>query len=468
MFNKIAKNILTIFLLVLFNLIVLNKVTTTHLAHAEVSAIKIFISGDIEKARAVFKKELLQAEQSKNKNEIWRTLINLAWFEDEVSQHRKAIEYSNKALEIANNLNDQYKIGKSLCWLGWANTRLGLYELALSFYENAIEIGAPNGEIKYPSVWGLALQETGSIYFKMGDTTGAKKRLEKTHNYAVNNKLDIAITEGGAHLAEIALSEGNFAKAKEYALQAVRAGTKCNCSNYNLGKAKVVLAKVTLETNKYRYRAKEIINETLQFCEQKKLPRCKSEAKLLLSDTLDKKNFTKRFELVEQAFMELANHESELRGSAEASLGRVFLDNSKVELAEFYLKNGLKINQELFRKVANTHVNLSIAELEGLKGDKKKELQTLSDTIDKALETNSLPVALKAQQKMIENLKSAGFKKMAYERSNQAIELINKLIKKSQGTIKESEFRELYFKIYRERAALGVQNYGDSKDASNF
>ena len=166
--------------------------------------------------------------------------------------------------------------------------------------------------------------------------------------------------------------------------------------------------------------------------------------------------------------MELANHESELRGSAEASLGRVFLDNSKVELAEFYLKNGLKINQELFRKVANTHVNLSIAELEGLKGETKKELQTLSDTIDKALETNSLPVALKAQQKMIKSLKNAGFKKMAYERSNQAIELINKLIKKSQGTIKESEFRELYFEIYRERATLGVQNYGDSKDASNF
>ena len=427
----------------------------------EQTAFELYKDGEIAKARAEFKAQLRTAEQQNVPANLWRVLMNFAWFENEVSEYEQAIEYSNRALKVATSLNKDLMIGRSLCWLGWSYASLGLYDLALSFYENAVEIGAPDGEIQIVPVWGLATQEIGAIYFKTGDSVGARKKLKETFGFAKRLGIFPGIAEGGAHLAELALVEGSFAEAEDYAIQALEAAKKCGCSPYNISRAKLVQAKVSLERAKHSSElfpaAKQMIEDTIDHCDKSGHLRCRAEAKILLAKCLPNDKIKKRLELLKSAFESLANAKSELRGLAEASLGRMYMENQQLKLAEFYLTNGYRVNKELFRRIDNAYISVDLAKLRGLKGEVKVELERLSEAADRALNAGALLLAAKTQAQLADKLRANGYKTMALDWSKRALRLVESLLEKNPNTLESPSLEEEQLRLSEQIALLGVE-----------
>src|SRR5262249_44144684 len=155
----------------------------------------------------------------------------------------------------------------------------------------------------------------------------AKTLLEKTYRYASEHGIDAGVAEGGAHLAEIALSQGKYAQAEKLAKNAITAAGRCDCSPYNQTQARVVEAKAELERARFEPARISKVSEKLDIlladCERMQHKRCVAETKLMISKTLPAEQFEERYKLVQSAFETLANAESELRGLAEAEVGRV-------------------------------------------------------------------------------------------------------------------------------------------------
>ena len=338
-------------------------------------ATKLYREGRVEEARLEFENQLLEAEVSSDPHRLWQALMEIAWFQNEIGEYHQAIISSNQSLEIASSLKSPFCTGRSLCWLGMNYTNLGLYELALEFYAQALEVGAPDEEAKIVAVWGLAQQEVGTIYFRMGDIPKARKYLEETYEFAKKHHIPPGITEGGAHLAEIALNEGELPKAIHLAEDAVATGEKCGCSPQNLARARVILAKSTMRLSEsepdLRDHAKTLIDKSIETSIKTGNTRWLAEGKLLLSQFLPDDQFEKRKGLVEEALELLLASESEIRGTAEAQLGRLFLQNEQLKLAKFYLNQGYEINKELFRRVDNAYILGDISDLHSLKEESK-------------------------------------------------------------------------------------------------
>jgi len=156
-------------------------------------ALDLYREGRIEDARNAFESRLTDAEVGSNREEVWRALMGLAWFHEEIGEYRHSIAFSNRSLDIASSMGSPFHMGRSLCCLGMNYADMGLYELALEFYGRARDIGAPDGEVSVVPVWGLALQEMGAIYFRMGDSVHAHTYLEKTYDFANEHNISAGI-----------------------------------------------------------------------------------------------------------------------------------------------------------------------------------------------------------------------------------------------------------------------------------
>ncbi|MCO6431413.1 MAG: tetratricopeptide repeat protein [Deltaproteobacteria bacterium] len=403
-------------------------------AFAGDKAMQLYKSGDKAAARRVFEQELKAARGGKRPDALWTALMRAAWFADETGEPKRSIEFSNEALEVASKINNNFMIGRSLCWLGWAYSSMGRYTTAITFYEEAVKLGAPDGKIEIIPVWGLASQELGAIYFKMGETKKAKEILLETTKVAREHKVLAGVAEGGAHLAEIALVEGDIEEAWRWAKEGVKAADECACSPFNLARAKVVKAKVGVERAKRKSMdaedAEKLIDEALDYSKKVGVVTLKAQAMILKSKAGYGLKSEKRLELLEDAIKTLEKSEHETRGAAQGALGGLWLDEKAVDLAEGYLKQGLKVNQEMLRQVDSAYMMTSIAELSGLKGDKKKELEELKAAADFALSTGDLTVAYKSSRKIGEMLLEDGYDSMArgwFESSAKALkELIDR------------------------------------------
>lgn len=408
----------------------------TSIAQAD-DALKLLESGNVQGARNILLSEL------ENNQSSWNSYMRIAWLEDTVSEHRKAIEYSNKALEIANKEKDSFKIGRSLCWLGWAYSRLGLYELALQFLENAVEIGAPNGEVQIPMVWGLATQEIGAIYFRQGDTKGAIDKLLSTYKLASELGVSTGIAEGGVYLAEIYLATGNLGEAESYIGAALK-NIEAACPDIR-GKIYVTATKIWQKKSElmpeHKAKTENLIKTTIDYCSKKNLPICHAEALLLKSQSIPYNHFTNRHNLVTDAFEILANKESELRGLAEAELGRVYLENDRVALAKFYIFNGVKVNKELFRKVDNAFLSKQLANLAEKNGEAEKQKNKLIESLDAALLSNLLPQALEVQKDLAKLHEKQGFYTAALQWNKDAQGTIKKIIEQNPAQEENKEFQ---------------------------
>ncbi|MFN8390453.1 MAG: tetratricopeptide repeat protein [Bdellovibrionota bacterium] len=410
-------------------------------------AVRLYEQGKVNEAEHAFAAALSAAEKGDSPNELWETLIGYAWFLDEIGEHRRAIELSNKALGIAAQSENKFMIGRSLSWLGWAYTGLGLYELALDFYRNAVDVAAPGGKIEIVNVWGLSTQEIGALHYKMGRTKEGRPYLEKALSVARELKVGPGIAEGAAHLAELSLTEGRYEEAESLAREAFSAGEKCEdgCTPYNTVHARVILAKVLFERAKLDPNrmadAQRAIRETLAAAEKAGLKRCVAESKLLLARSLPPPDFETRYALVTDAFDILATMESELRGTAESELGKLFLDNGETKLAEFYLKNGYRVNKELFRRIDNAFITSDEAVVSALNGDSQRSVKQLRKAFREAVDTKNLPAATEIAQKLSGTYLELGYATLALNTAKKGLQLLDELSQRTKDDAVLASYR---------------------------
>lgn len=408
--------------------------TLNAFANPQTKAIELYKKGQVTEAITALKDDLEDAVTLKDKNREWDGYMALGWMHDELGNHRKSIEFSNKALEVANGNKNPFQVGRSLAWLGTTYSSMGLYDLAIQFFQEAIEIGAPDGEIKLPHVWGLSSQELGYVYFKMGDVSEAKRLLEKTTNYARKNRIDIGVAEGGAHLAEIALHEGRYVDAKKLAEEAVEASERCQCSPDNTGRARYVLASVEYQLLKGKgekglQTIRKNAEDTLQFAEKTENKRVIAMTKLLLSRTYQKRSqVEKRRKLIEEALEIVEQGENELKGVATAELGRAYLKENEASLAEFYLENGLQINEKMFRAIDNAYITSDLASAALELGAERQMLDRYLETAKRAKSTSAIPLLFETQKKIYLYYDKLGFYQAAYEWAEKAQETAIQLL----------------------------------------
>lgn len=396
---------------------------------------RLFREGKIAEAKLANQQLIKYALKKNDPNYLWQSYMYVAWVNSQIGDHKEALRLSNLALEVAQRfLKDPFHVGRSFCWLGWSYTYLGLYDLALHFYQKAAELGGKNGKIEVVHVWGLANQEIGALYARRGQFKKAKTYLEMTTNYARQNGIDVGVAEGGASLSEIAMLEGRLDDAESLGREAVVAGINCGCSPFNTGKAKVNYARALFEKSKLdpslSDKAFRKINEALEFAKQHSDPFNTAASQILLSKALPADQFREKLDLAQSASYLLEG--SELRGNASARLGELFLEQEQNDLADFYLKQGLEVNRALFRQIDNAYLLADIANLKGLEGQTKEELIKLVEASDKAALSGATLVSIESEQHLADRLFGLGYYSMALQWTKRAIDSSDDLLSKNK------------------------------------
>jgi tetratricopeptide (TPR) repeat protein len=396
------------------------------------SSFDLYLSGQTSQALADARLELERAERNSAPAAHWQHLMYVAWLEESVGEHRSSMSHATRALDVAATLDDPFRTGRSLCWLGWSATSLGLYPLALEFYGDAIAIGTRDGAILYPAVWGLATQETGALLARMGRLDEGAAHIETTLDYARRHGIRTGVAEGGAHLARIALARGELQQATELADEAVRAAEDCACSAYNTNRARLVQARTLLEkarTNpKLEHEAQRAIETALAGAEQVSDRRHIAEARLLLSRAIDPDELERRTQLVTSAVDLLHATESELRGSAEAQLGSLLLESDREQVAAVYLRSGLELNEELLRKLDSAYILGDLAEIDSLAEDARASLSKWMEAATRAESSGAWPLAAESQERLSEDLQALGFLSLAIEWTDKALDSLDRLL----------------------------------------
>jgi tetratricopeptide (TPR) repeat protein len=400
-------------------------------SHAS-SALELHELGRVEEALAQTRGALAQAEAGGERRSAWTHLMQLAWLEESTGEHKKAIHHATRALELARSLEAPFETGRSLCWLGWSYTSLGLYPLALEFYGEAIALATRGDRIALPGVWGLATQETGAIYMRLGDLEAAKTLIGLTTDYARHHGIDVGVAEGAAHLARIAAEQGDLLLAEQLADEALSAALRCGCSPFNTARAYTVAARTALErarlNPKLRDHASQRAHAALEYARGIRDRRHVAEALLLSSYTLDPDDFEGRMQRVSSAVELLLGMESELRGTAEARLGSLFLESEQADLAERYLASGLEINRELFRELDSAYIRADLAEVDAARGASEASLEGWESAAAQARASGALPLVLHNEERLSEELQQLGYLQLSLDWSERALATLEALL----------------------------------------
>lgn len=396
------------------------------------SSWELYRAGEVSRARELARRELAARQAQGQPVEIWAHLMHVAWLEESVGEHKAALGYANRALDQASEMGDAFRIGRSLCWIGWSYTSLGLYELALSFYARAIELATRGEQVAIVPVWGLASQETGAILARMGRLAEATERITETTEFARRRGIDVGVAEGGAHLAAIAIERGDLGGAESLAEEALSASLRCDCSAFNTARALTLVARVGVERAQrdpsFRGDAIDKVEHAIQYAQRYGDRRHIAVGRLLRSRLVDPDDFERRLELVASALELLTAMESELRGTAEAGLGSLFLERELDELAEGYLRNGLALNQELFRELDAAYVLADLAELDARRGDSERTLSRLGEAAAQAEKAGALPLLADTRERMADELHSLGFALLSQQWAELALETLEQLL----------------------------------------
>lgn len=378
----------------------------------------------------VYLEALRLAESAGDLAKQWEVLMELAWVLDERGEHKRALEYSDRALTLANKSKDDFLIGRSLSWHGWAYARLGYYDAATEFYRESLKRGMNESkEIVHPVLWGFATQELGYISFLKGDIATAKSYLDQSLGFARSNNVLMGIAEGAAYLSELSLAEGNINKAIELASEAFKASVKCNCSNDNTARAMTML--VNAQYAQVKASGEEGGKESLKILAQQLIDYSKevgskrylAEGLLVMSRVIDSTDFKQRYKLVTEAFEILSEMESDLRGSSEAALGQLFWESGDESRAKYYLENGLAINAQLLRKIDQSYQLAELSEITWTSGDTKDSLVTLKKAITAALEAGAIKKGYADALVLVVRLRELGYEKVALREGKSVLQI---------------------------------------------
>jgi tetratricopeptide (TPR) repeat protein len=267
---------------------------------------------------------------------------------------------------------------------------------------------------------------------KLGDLEAAKTLLGLTTDYARRHDIDVGVAEGGAHLARIAAEQGDLQLAEQLADEALRAALRCGCSPFNTARAYTVAARVALErarlNPKFRDDAIRRARIALEYARSVGARRHVAEALLLSSYTLDPDDFDARMQRVSSAAEILVEMESELRGTAEARLGSLFLESEQADLAERYLASGLEINQEMFRELDSAYIRADLADVDAARGASQASLEGWERAADQARASGALPLVLHNEERLSEALQRLGYLRLSLDWTERALETLDALL----------------------------------------
>ena len=255
--------------------------------------------------------------------------------------------------------------------------------------------------------------------------------------------------------------QGRFAEASEFAERAVEAAKRCQCSPYNLTRARLVALKSELERAHFAPERASGLTSQLEIlqedCAKLRHRRCVAEVKLLRIQLRRSDEYQRRRELVSEAFEELAERESELRGTAEGELGRVFLQSNQLQLAKFYLQNGVEVSERLLREVDRAHLAGDLATLEGMQGEVRAQVDTLLNVITDAEKSGMLPLVLQKRLELIKVLQTAGYNQAALEQIDSTVSVFERLrAANPKGASEEAHFEREQLLLAEQRLALAI------------
>ena len=429
---------------------------------AAATSLELYEQGDIAGARSTFAQELAQAEAGGDRASLWQQRMFGGWLEESLGNPRRSLEHSNAALAVALALSDEFRVGRSLAWLGWSYASLGLYELSLAFFDRAIEVGAPGDEIRHVAVWGLATQEKGWVLARLGRLAEGRRLLERTTDFARRNGIDTGVAEGGAHLAEIALLEGRLGSAEQLAGEALRAAERCACRPANTARAWVVVARAALARAaldaRFAGEAREKAQSAVAFAERIGDQRDLAEARLLLARSLPEADVERRLTLARDALNALDASGADLRGRARTELARVLADSGDRELARLYLEAGLEISQRLFRSIDAAYQLSDLAELDFADAQLAQELERRVKAARDARRLGLLPLALDNESALGAALQQEGRPALAREWIERALATLDEVAQdaddEAQRLALASREAELRARLAQVRLAL--------------
>ncbi len=401
------------------------------------SSYELYAGGEAQKALSQAHADLEAVLETGAPNQRWQHTMHVAWLEESVGNHKAAFRLAESALGLASQEGNPFMIGRSLCWLGWSATSLGLYPLALELYDAAIEQAKnAGGRDQIPAVWGLATQEKGAVLAKMGELEAGAALIEETTEFARQNNIRVGVAEGGAHLARIALRRGDWVEATARAEEALIAAEECNCSAYNTNRARLVRARITLERSRIdpRYTSEAEAQIRAALAEAKKVSdrRHIAEAQLLLSSAIGDRDLEARIALVSAAAETLHSLGSELRGTADGEFGALMLASDRLDTAGFYLESGLQINRELLRKLDAAYILGDLAEIDLAANDSSAHREKWMESATQAEASGAWPLAAESQERIAEELFRLGFLSLSRHWSERAAETIEKMLEKAE------------------------------------
>ena len=403
------------------------------------TSLDLIRAGRADEARALARTALERARAREGEDPaiVWSHHMHVAWLAEATGDPKSSVEHASRALAIATHLEDPVRTGRSLAWLGWSYTSLGLYELALAVYGRAIELSADGDRIVVPANWGLSTQETGAIYARMGRLDEAAVLIERTTDFARRHGILTGVAEGGAHLARIALARGDVAGAELLAEEALLAAIRCQCAPFNTARARVVVGRVALakarRNLKFRGEAAEAAHEALEYARSVSDRRHVAEAELLLSYSLPAEDLAGRIELVNSALQYFLEVESEVAGRAQTELGQLFLEHDQHELARLYLESGLEVSEGLFRKLDGAWALASLAELDSLRGHGGASLERWIEASERARIAGARPLLVASLEGLSEELVARGYLRLAADALREASDTLGVLIELEQN-----------------------------------
>ena len=410
------------------------------------SSYELYARGETEKALRQAHADLKAVLETGTPSQRWQHTMHVAWLEESIGNHEAAFQLAERALGLASQEGNPFMVGRSLCWMGWSATSLGLYPLALEFYDAAIKQAADaGGRNQIPAVWGLATQEKGAVLAKMGELEAGAALIEETTEFARRNNIRVGVAEGGAHLARIALRRGDWVEATARAEEALIAAEECNCSAYNTNRARLMKARIALERSridpKYTSEAEAQIRAALAEAEKVSDRRHIAEAQLLLSSAIGDRDLESRIALVSAAAETLHGMGSELRGSADGEFGALMLASDRLDTAGFYLESGLQINRELLRKLDAAYILGDLAEIDLAANDSSAHLEKWMESAARAEASGAWPLAAESQERIAEELFRLGFLSLSGHWSEKAVETLEKMLEKADDAERRSQLQ---------------------------
>jgi tRNA A-37 threonylcarbamoyl transferase component Bud32 len=137
-----------------------------------VIGIAYFDLKNYDSALEYYQKALEMAEELRDKRGIGYALGNIGSVHQELKEYKKALEYLYKSLLIVEEINDKNQMALTFIGIGFCHTQLREYDTALENLQQALKIGK---EIKVKGLLKMSYESFSQLYAARGDH---KKALE--------------------------------------------------------------------------------------------------------------------------------------------------------------------------------------------------------------------------------------------------------------------------------------------------